>query len=272
MVKKIGTILLALCGLYIIFCLTVYFFPEMFFYNPTNKPSDISAAHQGGYQAKEVHYKSADGTDLLGWYTKPVSENYVVLFLHGNSYNVEKFYQKMLPLAKAGYGTFMAEYRGFGGIKGEINQKNLEEDAIAAVNYLKSLGYENDNIIVYGMSLGSHMAINTVYNLQKDGKFASLLLEVPFDSLHGVIEKVVPAPLPIKQIVRDKYDNMAMIDKIDTNVLIMGGSEDPTVPIELAENLFAKASEPKTMLVYNEAKHNNLYDYKNYEDIIKWLE
>jgi len=271
MIKTIGKILGLFCGIYIAFCLIVYLFPELFFYNPTNTPSNIEVARKNGYNAEEVHYKSADGTNLLGWYTKPVSKNFVILFLHGNSYNLEKFYQKIAPLADAGYGTFMAEYRGFGGIKGKINQKNLERDAIAAVNYLKSLGYENEDIIVYGMSLGSHTAINTIYELQKDGDFPALVLEVPFDSLHSVIRKVVQVPLPIEYIVSDKYDNM-MIEKINSPVLIMGGSEDTTVPIELAYNLFNQTKDPKIMLEYSGAKHNNLYDSKNYNDIIKWLE
>ena len=167
-------ILLILGVAYIAFCLSVYFKQEWFFYNPTDKASDLAIANQVGYPAERVDYKSADGTDLLAWYTKPQTGKKMIVFMHGNSYNIEKFYTKLIPFVQAGYGTFLPEYRGFGGVKGKIAQNNLTADALAAVAYLYSLGYKNSDIIVYGMSLGSHMATNSVYQLGQDNHFPDL--------------------------------------------------------------------------------------------------
>lgn len=269
--KKIVKIIIGIALLYALFCAMVFFKPQWFFYNPTNQPSRIENALANGYKAQVVHYKSSDGTDLTAWYTKPAPKKKIIVFMHGNSYNVEKFYTKILPLAEAGYGTMMPEYRGFGGIKGIINENNLANDAIAAINYLHSRGYKNSNIIVYGMSLGSYMAINSVYTLQKEGKFAALILEVPFDSLLNVLKKVIPVPMPLDYLVRDKYNNAAMIAEIKSPILIMGGSEDPTVPVELAKNLFAEAKNPKKLIIYQGAGHNDLYYFRNYRDILNWL-
>ena len=139
----------------------------------------------------------------------------------------------------------MPEYRGFGGIKGKITQTNLEADALAAVRYLHSLGYKNSDIYIYGMSLGSHMAINTVYQLQSSGEFAGLILEVPFDNLVNVVRKRVPSLFPLDMIVRDKYDNIDMISQISARTLIIGGDADTVVPVELAVNLYGHAAGPK---------------------------
>lgn len=269
--KLLKKFLLVLCLGYVVFCLSVYFKQEWFFYNPSYNISDLKLANQAGYLAERVDYKSADGTDLFAWYTKPQAGKKMIVFMHGNSYNIEKFYTKLMPLAQAGYGTFIPEYRGFGGIKGKITQKNLTADAIAAVEYLHSLGYKNSDMIIYGMSLGSHMATNSVYTLGQEDYFAGLILEVPFTTLVDVARSHVPVPLPLEHIMRDKYDNVSKISHINTPLLVMGASEDATVPVELAKKLYQVAQEPKKLIIYEGAAHSNLYDYKNYQDILNWL-
>lgn len=271
MKKYLKYILLSLLIAYIVFCATVYFYPQCFFYNPTHQASNLERANQYGYPAQKVEYKSSDGQDLYAWYTSPGYRKKVIVFMHGNSYNIEKFYHKMIPFVEAGYGTLMPEYRGFGDIKGIINQKNLEADAIAAIKYLYSLGYKNEDIIVYGMSLGSHMAVNSVWELQKEGAFAALILEVPFDSLLNTVKSIVPVWLPFDYILRDKYDNIAQIKDIKSPIFIMGGSEDPTVPVYLAKNLFEKAPNPKQIKIYQGGEHNDLYNFRNYNDVLNWL-
>ena len=272
MKKIINTLIFVLILGYIGFCATVYIYPEGFFYNPTNTHSNLENIKKYDIKVSEVEYKSADDTDLYGWYVAPKNKNKIIVFMHGNSYNVEKFFFKMVPLIKAGYGVFMPEYRGFGGTKGRITQAGLEQDALAAVQYLHNKGWKNKDIIVYGMSLGSHMAVNTVYNLQGEGKFAALVLEVPFDSLLNVTKTIVPVPLPFDLIVRDKYDNTQMIQNIKSPILIMGGSKDTLVPVQLAMNLYRLAPQPKNLMVFEGAEHGNLHKFGNAEEIIKWLD
>lgn len=263
---------LILIGLvYVFLCAIVYFYPLPFFYNPSSTRSDLANAHQYGYPAEEVYYQSADGTPLLAWQTKPRKGQKTIVFMHGNSYNIEEFYHKLKTFSDNGYGTFLPEYRGFGGVKGKITQANLEADAIAAVKYLNAQGYKNEDIYIYGMSLGSHMATNTVYQLQKEGEFAGLILEVPFDSLLNVTKMVVPLPLPFDLIVKDKYDNLEMIQEIKSPLLVMGGSIDPTVPVVLAQNLYDHANRPKKMIIYQNGKHSNLFNFRNDLDVLKWL-
>ena len=82
----------------------------------------------------------------------------------------------------------------------------------------------------------------------------------------------VSFPLPFDYIMRDKYDNISKISHINTPLLVMGASEDATVPVELAKKLYQAAVEPKKLIIYDGAAHSNLYDYKNYQDILNWLE
>ena len=120
MIKKIikKLVLLAVLG-WFLFCGAVYFYPQMFFYHPDSNKSSVENANINHFTAKEVIYVSADGTELYGWYVAPKNKNKLSVYFHGNSRNIEAFYHKLIPLTEAGYGVLMAEYRGFGGIKGE---------------------------------------------------------------------------------------------------------------------------------------------------------
>ena len=271
MKKIIKSLIIALIIGYVGFCVTVYIYPEGFFYNPTNTHSNLETIKKYGIKVSEVEYKSADGTKLYGWYVKPQKKDKIIVFMHGNSYNIEKFFFKMVPLIEAGYGVFMPEYRGFGGVEGRITQQGLGEDAIAAVKYLQKKGWKNKDIIIYGMSLGSYTAINTMYNLQQTGKFKALVLEVPFDSILNVTKTIVSVPLPFDLIVKDKYDNTQMIQDIKSPILIMGGGKDTLVPVQLAMNLYRLAPQPKEFMLFEDAEHGNLYNFGNAKEIIKWL-
>ena len=266
--KKIGAVLLLA---YVGFCGLVYFCPQYFFYKPSQEKSNIETARQSGKEVRELSYSSEDGTPLIAWFAPGQKNKPLILFLHGNSHNIENFYPKLVPLNEAGYAVLLAEYRGFGGIKGTITQENLVKDARAALREAYKLGYKNNNIVVYGMSLGSHMAIKTVYDFQKRGIFAGLILEVPFDNIVNVVKKVFPLPVPGELIIKDKYVNEDMIAAIRSPILIMGGSKDTVVPVELAKNLYKQAPEPKRILVYEGAGHSNLFDFQNYNAILAWL-
>lgn len=256
---------------YLLFCTAVIFRPEWFFYHPVQQASNIENARSNGYPAKQIEFTSADGTKLHAWYTPPQTDKPVIVFFHGNSYNIEKFYHKLIPLMEAGYGTFIPEYRGFGGVPGRITEKNLKADALAAVKRLTDNGFDNSKIVLYGMSLGSHMAVNSAYQLGYRKPFYGVILEVPFDTLPNVAKKVVKVPLPIDFLVKEKYDNLSMIKQLHAPLLVLGAEKDRIVPVELAKNLYQQAVSPKEIIIYEEADHSDLYSHNNYKDILIWL-
>ena len=272
MIKKIAKIsLISVAIIWLLFCASVYVFPQIYFYNPLPQKANLDNAISNDFLATEVKYKSFDNTELYGWFIKP-KNNKIIVFFHGNSYNIESFYHKLIPFVEAGYGAFIGEYRGFGGIKGAINENNLGEDAISAVKFLKSQGYSNENIILYGMSLGSYTSIHVADSLGREDNFKALILEVPFDSILNVVKQRIINLFPFSLIIKDKYENTSKISQIDSPVLIMGASNDKVVPIERARELFKHAKEPKKMIVYKGAQHSNLYNHRNWQDVLDWLD
>lgn len=270
MIKKslFGLICLIILA-YISFCASVYLLPQLYFYNPSSQKADLTKAINEGFNATEVSFFTKDGVKLYGWFIKPQPNKKTIVFYHGNSYNIAAFYHKLKPFAKLGYGIFIGEYRGFGGISGKINQSNLQKDALAVIDYLNQQGIQNSDIILYGMSLGSFTSTYTAANSQKD--FAALILEVPFDSILNVVKQRIPNIFPFSLIIKDKYDNTSNISKINIPILIMLAENDKVVPKQRGENLFKYANHPKKLIIYPNAKHSNLFDYNNWTDIINWL-
>ena len=271
--KKMFTIIgIIAAALYLSASVCLYLYQDDLLYNPYDFEPEISLAKEDGLSNLEkVEYKSLDDINLYAWMQKPHSKNKkMILFLHGNSYNLSKFYKRLIPLANSGYGIFMAEYRGFGGNKGEIRQDNLEKDSVAALKYLNSIGYKNEDIIVYGFSLGTYMATNLVATQNNNGKFNGLILEAPFTSVLD-IAKYEYGLLPVRFFLKDYYESDKMINKINTRLLIAHGTFDIVVPYFFGKQLFEKANEPKEFYSIPMGKHSNLSEYKLYNKIIEWI-
>ena len=115
------------------------------------------------------------------------------------------------------------------------------------------------------------MALNAAVRLQAEQPFAAVAVEVPFDTLPNVVADKVKVPLPLSFLMRGHlYDNLALVGRIKSPFLVMGGNA--LIPIALAKNLYEHAQEPKKMIIYPYGTHNDLYRFRNYEDMMSWLE
>lgn len=240
-------------------------------YHPTQTKSNIEKASRFLSKIQEVNYSLPDGKSVYAWYHVPEGKNKIVVFFHGNSYNLEKFISKMEPWIKAGYGLFAPEYQGFGGISGDLKQSQLETDAKTAIVYLKSIGYQNWDIILYGHSMGTYLAVYTAQQLGGQDPFNAVVLEAPFFSLYETAASHVYYLFPLSLIMRDMYPTFKLIKQINTRVFIGHGKKDNVIPYEQGLKLFDKASYPKIFYSVDQADHNNLSNYGFIEAVLKWL-
>ena len=163
---------------------------------------------------------------------------------------------KVQPYLDAGYGVFLVGYRGYGANPGKVTEKGLYDDAVAALSYLKSKGITQGNIILYGESLGTGIAVH----LAEERTPAALVLEAPFSSIADVAQARMPL-LPVKYLLLDRFESTSKIVSVTAPTLIVHGAHDGTIPLRFGQKLFAVAREPKTMHVYAEAGHNDLYEH-----------
>jgi hypothetical protein len=198
-----------------------------------------------GYTVKSALFNNSIGNQLNGWIISP-KEDYngtSVLFLHGNAGNVVTQFTGVLPLVRQGFSVFFFDYSGFGFSSGKATRDNVLLDATAALKYLLTHKIQNEgNIIIYGQSLGGHLA--TKIAAQNEEDIDGLVVEGAFSSHKDVAAET--AGFLGRLLVAEKYSGLKSIQKFHKPVLIIHSTEDETIPFEHGKKLFEYANEPKT--------------------------
>ncbi|MBE0501039.1 MAG: alpha/beta hydrolase [Desulfuromonadales bacterium] len=206
---------------------------------------------------KEVVITTTDNIQLHGWFVPGEKEKPVVLFFHGNAGNISHRLDNIRLLHKIGLNTFIFDYRGFGKSRGRPSEQGVNEDAIAALGWLKSRGWSAENTIYFGRSLGAAVAVNLADRYAPAG----LILETPFTSLRDMGRQHYPLlTLTLGWILRDNFNNLEKIRRIKAPLLIFQGDQDAIVPAKMARDLFDAANRPKTFHLIPGAGHNDTYE------------
>jgi len=252
--KKMLSFVLILAGAYAGVALLLFLMQRVILYHPSKHQFEEVDYKAFGFQL--VEFENADGRRLHSLHRPARDGAATILYFHGNAGHAGHRTAKVQPYLKAGYGVLLAEYSGYGPNSGTPDEQVLYQDAASALGYLKSRGIGDDKIILYGESLGSGVAVH----LAKDGGFAALILESPFDSIAKLGKKQFPM-FPINFLVRDRFESDRKITQIGSPLLVIHGYRDRIVPIQFGQALFNQAPEPKEFVKFIEAGHNDLYDH-----------
>ena len=263
--KKMITFVVIFAGAYAGMLLLLFLVQRSLLYHPSKSAFDMVELRALGFDL--VAYETSGGLRLQSLYRKSAKDGRTILYFHGNAGHAGHRAQKVRPYLDAGYGVFLAGYRGYGPNLGKATEKALYEDAAEALNYLKEKGILEEKVILYGESLGTGVAVN----LAQSGKFAALVLESSFPSIAEVAQSQFPV-FPVKYLVRDRYDSDRKIAAAGAPLLFLHGFDDTTVPIRFGRALFAAAPEPKEFVEFADAGHNDLYDHGAAERIIGYLQ
>ena len=98
----------------------------------------------------------------------------------------------------------------------------------------------------------------------------AVILESPYAAIADVAAKHYPF-LPVRWLVKDRFESVTKIARVQAPVFVFHGEKDGTIPIRTARELFAAAVEPKKSLWIAEAYHNDLYDYHAPAAVIAFL-
>jgi uncharacterized protein len=197
------------------------------------------------YAGEEVHFRSADGTALHGWFLPSTTPEPcgTVLFLHGNAGNVAWHVGFTPPLTRHGLDVFLFDYRGYGASEGNSSEAGLHADAAAAYAYLReSRQLPPDRLLLAGHSLGAAVAAR----LASETEAAGLVLAAPFTSLPAAMQARLPwFPVGVLPWRTGRFDALVSIRHIDMPSLMLLGRDDNLVPAADARALFHAAAEPK---------------------------
>ena len=179
-----------------------------------------------------------------------------ILFFHGNAGKLNNRIYKLNELSNLDINYLIVAYRGFSGNDGSPSEEGLYEDSVASKNWLNDLGIDDKNIILYGESLGTAIAVD----LASKNTFAGIILESPFTSMEKLAKKYYPY-LPVTFLLKDKYNSEIKLKNISAPILIMHGKKDKIVPFKMGLEMFNKSKNPK--YYYFNDLDDHMMDYNN---------
>jgi hypothetical protein len=117
---------------------------------------------------------------------------------------------------------YLVNYRGYGGSTGRPSEAALFSDALAVYGYVRA---RHADITVMGRSLGGGVAAYVASERPVD----RLVLVTAFDSLVNVAREYFWW-LPVRWLIRDRYDSAGRARTIDRPVLLVIAANDEIIP------------------------------------------
>jgi pimeloyl-ACP methyl ester carboxylesterase len=171
------------------------------------------------------------GDRTLGYAREVPQPRTVWLMLHGNAGQAEHR-DYIVPLLDATDSLYVLEYPGFGLRSGTPSRESLNAAALEAYQHLRTQN-PGTPICVIGESIGSGPACELARAPTPPDK---IVLLTPFDTLANAASGHFRM-LPIRYMLRDRWDNIAALRDYRGPVEIYGALEDTVVPYERAKAL-----------------------------------
>jgi dipeptidyl aminopeptidase/acylaminoacyl peptidase len=197
-----------------------------------------------GFTIESVLFESTDGNILNGWFLKPkdTKPTVTLLHLHGNSGFIPALVPSISPLVKEGFQIFMFDYSGFGFSEGKATRNHVLADAVSALDYLKTRPeVKNTKLVIYGQSLGGHLAAVVAARCQDD--IDGLVVEGAFSSHRDIA--VDRAGFIARILVKQGYNATKSISQYHKPLLVIHSTEDKTVPFYMGQKIYDHANPPK---------------------------
>lgn len=262
--KKIYTILSFVAILYISCLLLFYIFNNKLIYQRTKLP--IGYKFQFEQPFKEHFVKTPDQIKLHALLFKAEGDSKgLIFYLHGNADDLSRWGKYAVDFTELGYDVFMMDYRGYGKSEGSPNEERLYQDAAFMLNWV-STNIPNNNIIIYGRSLGSAVATQLASRVTPE----LLILETPFANFKDVIY------WPLKPVfylfpIQASFSNEAYLSEVKCPKIIFQGTDDWVVPMSSAQKLEPFLGDKGKFIIIPGGGHKNLRDFEKYHSELKLI-
>ncbi len=250
----LGTLaVLALAG-----CQTLDDQQRRWIFQPSDRSWGGSAAAAEGMQEVWIRFDSratGESARLHGlWLPGPRADSPALLYLHGARWDVRGSAYRMRRMHELGFAVLGVDYRGFGQSTPQLPSETMAyEDARAGWNWLAAQRPQARRF-VFGHSLGGAIAVHLASEVDDA---AGLMVEGGFTSIADVFRSFKWGWLPVGPLITQRFDAGGRIARARVPVLVVHGSEDRLIPVELGRALYELAPEPKRFVLVEGGTHHN---------------
>lgn len=244
---------------YVAFCLLLYIGQERLLFHPTIFPSTHIYSFTQPFT--EINLPVTGATlNLLHFHQANAVG--VVFYLHGNGDTLATADEVAARFTPHNYDVVLLDYRGYGKSTGRItDQATLLADVKTAIDYVRQR-YRDDQIVLYGYSLGSGLAIQLATTFTP----RLLLLEAPYLSMADMLTRrfpFIPSFLLKYPLHSDQW-----IPLVRSPVYIFHGTNDAVVPVDASAQLLPFIKTPAQRIVIPGGTHVNLATFSIYQNAL----
>lgn len=201
--------------------------------------------------------KTADNETLQAIYFKRSNNNSkdLIIYFHGNTGNIfsHNRFNHADEFYKLGPNVLLVSYRGYSRSTGKPSEKGIYTDGEAALHYANNiLKYKNENIFIFGRSLGTTVATH----ISQNRKFKGVLLITPLSNAKEMAKSM--GFKHVSFLVKKAFNSLTKIKKIKSKLLVIIGTIDKVTPPEMGIKLLKKYKGPKQLITIEKGGHNNL--------------
>ena len=253
------SIILTILGIITFIFLCVKFYEKKMIFFPFKDLEAIPSDY--GIIYEDIFFKTPDNIQINGWFIPNKSASKTILLFHGNAGNLSHRIEIIEMLLKLNVNVFIIDYRGYGKSNGKPSEKGIYTDALTSYEYLiNQKKIKPENIIVYGKSLGTIVAIDLASKVKID----KLIVDSGLTSAKDMSKLILPF-LPLYIFLNVKFDSINKIKKVNCPKLIIHSIDDRTIPFSMGQKLFQEAKKPKQF--YQSTGNHNEFLYINKTEI-----
>jgi uncharacterized protein len=187
------------------------------------------------------------GGEAPSWWLPEPATDRVVIFFHGSDGTLAQTLPTLRLLHSLGVNVLAVEYPGYHHGGGRPTEAGCYQAAEAAWRFVTETGgFEPGRVVLFGQSLGSAVAAYLAASRPCGG----LVIQSGFTSVPDLASHVM-APLPVRCFVRTRMNTVGRIGRCTCPVLIIHSSEDEHIPVTHARTVYAAASAPKKLILYD---------------------
>ena len=183
---------------------------------------------------------TGSGTEPLALWWLPHADPAAptLLYLHGTFRNLYPNLSKINALRDAGFAVLAVDYRGWGDSAPIVpSEATINADAARAWAEMPARQGDPRRRVVFGHSMGGAVAVTLASGLQPGADYGALVLESTFTRMPDVAALAGFWGRVAAWFTTLEFDSLSRIGSIQAPLLMLHGTADKTVPVELGRRL-----------------------------------
>lgn len=234
MLARVASVAFSLAAVYVAYAGLTFLLQRAMIFPGRRSTADAPRGAGPPPGVEQVWLPTVAGRVEAWFVAGPTARGPAFLFAHGNAEQIDDWPLSLSGAGALGASLLMVEYPGYGRSEGEPSEASIRDAMVAAHDWLGARPeVDPARIVAFGRSLGG----GAVCTLVRRRPLAALVLQSTFTG----IESFARARWLPGFLVRDRFDNLAAIERFEGPVLVIHGTRDDVIPYAHGQALAAAA-------------------------------